>query len=206
MDNRNNRIAGSSSSALPWQRSVLRDRAGDGSNSARSRVLPSHLLTSSLPPRTPAARTPAAHTSALRPLASRLAANPFTALPASNPFAAPLPRSNPFTARSQASGSLRAPADGSSDEIQSEYDFYSASNGSVSSLESSKSESGYDASSEEGKRVTLRELLDKNSSDNSSSSASSSGSDSNDPAVQNLRSYWGPLNDYVKRSHFGRRG
>jgi hypothetical protein len=57
-------------------------------------------------------------------------------------------------------------------------------------IESSEaSESGYDASPEEGPHYTLRELMDKQSDNSSASSSSSHSSDSDDPAVQNLRAY-----------------
>jgi hypothetical protein len=56
-------------------------------------------------------------------------------------------------------------------------------------IESSEaSESGYDASPEEGPHYTLRELMDKRSDNSSASSSASSSSrhssDRNDPAVQ----------------------
>jgi hypothetical protein len=143
MSNRNRITSGGRLEA--WQESVVSDRGGDASSSARSRLFPS----SSLPPRPPAARPSA---------------------------------SNSIASRLRASRPLSAPGDGSSGEIQSEYDFYSASSESVGIESSEASESGYDASPEEGPHYTLRELMDKQS-DNSSAS------DSDDPAVQNLRAY-----------------
>jgi len=101
-----NRVTGNSSPA-PWQEAVTRDRAGDGSSSARSRPFPSH----SLPPRPLPPRPPAAPSNSF--------ASP---LPASHPFASPLPASNPFAlpasksiaSRLRATRPLSAPGDGSS--------------------------------------------------------------------------------------------
>ena len=118
-----NKITNGGRPAPAWQDSVVRDRAGDGSSSARSRAFPSHPL----PPRAPAARTPAAHPSASNRFASRLPAlHPFAApLPASNPFTSPLPASNSIASRLRASRPLSAPGEGSSDEIESQ-EFLSA--------------------------------------------------------------------------------
>jgi hypothetical protein len=121
----NNRNRIPSGGRPAWQESVVRDRGGDGSRSARSRPFPS----SSLPPRTPAARTPAAHPSASNRFAShpsasnRLPASHLFAsrLPDSNPFASPLPASNSFASRLRASRPLSAPGDGSSDEPRPDY-------------------------------------------------------------------------------------
>jgi hypothetical protein len=181
-----NRITNSGSSAEAWKESVVRDRGGEGSGSARSRTFPS----SSLPPRPPA-RTPAAHpfaspVPASNSIASRLrasrvpAGHPFTApLPASNPFTSRVPASNSIASRLRASRPLSAPGDGSSDEIQSEDEFFSADNKSVST------------ESEDRPHYNLRELMDEQSVSSSASSSNSSDSDSNDPAVQNLRGYGG---------------
>jgi hypothetical protein len=122
------RITNGGRPAQAWQESVVRDRAGDGSSSARSRPFPS----SSLPPRPPAAHPSASNRFASRLPASRLpASNPFAShLPASNPFAAHLPASNRFASRLPSSRPLSAPGDGSSDEIESQ-EFFSATDESL---------------------------------------------------------------------------
>ena len=133
-----NRITGNNSSA-PWQESVVRDRGGEGSSSARSRAFPSPSLSShSFPSRPPAARPPVARPSASNPSISRQpASHPFASpLPPSNPFASRLPAANSIASRLRASRPLSAPGDGSSSGSSSSEStvFFSASSTSVDGI------------------------------------------------------------------------